>query len=154
MKFLKQPYTKYALMMVGVVIFCLGFMELTGQNESFDKSPLVAFWTFIAPAIIWFFGLKDKKKRQKNILTFKDGLKESFRISFVFGVISPFVFALYYIFFNPAILSYVRTAYGLTSQPDTFVILVDMAVQFVSALIFGTLYGAIITFFLRTKRKK
>jgi FtsH-binding integral membrane protein len=153
MKLFGQSYVKYGLLMCAVVVVCLTVMELTGQNQSFDKSPLTIVWTFIAPAVVWYLGINARKKSQKGKLTFKEGVKEGFKISFVFGLVSPFIFALYYLLFNPQILEYVKTSYGLTNAEDAIVIAVDMLVQFISALIFGTIYAAIISFFLKTKTK-
>ena len=152
MKLLSQNHVKYGLIMCAVVILCLFYMELTGQNESFEKSPLVAFWTFIAPAIVWFFGIRARKIAQKNKLTFKQGATEGFKISVVFAVTSPFIFLLYYLLVNPQILGYVRKAYGLTTADEAVVIVVDLLVQVVSAIIFGTLYGAIISFILKSRK--
>lgn len=133
------------------MIVCLAIMELTGQNQSFDKSPLVLVWTFIAPAIVWYFGINEKKKIQKGKLSFKEGVKEGFKISLVFGLTSPFVFLFYYLFVNPPIISYVKSAYGMSGSSDGMVIAIDMVAQFVSAVVFGTIYAAIISLFIRSK---
>lgn len=138
--------------MGGVTIVCLLLMEITGQNTSFtDKSPIFLIYQFIIPAVVWYLGINAKKKMLKNKLTFKQGLCEGFMISLVYALVSPFIFLFYYTMVNPAILVYVRTAYNLTGTTDTMVIAIDMAVQFVSSLVFGTIYGAVISFFLKTK---
>jgi hypothetical protein len=127
-------------------------MEIKGQNESFqNKSPIFLVYQFVAPAIIWFFGLRAAKQTLKGKMTFKQGLTESFKMSLVFAVVSPFVFLAYYTLVNPEILSYVKSAYRLTEASDSMVIAIDMVAQFVAALVFGTIYGAIISFFLKTK---
>lgn len=151
MKFLSQSYVKYGLMMCGVVILCLSYMEISGNNATFDKSPLVAFWTFIAPAIIWFFGIRAKKLSQKNKLTIKEGSLEGLKISLVFAVVSPFIFLFYYIFVNPNIMEYVRTVYGMNNA--TLAVTLDLVIQFISSIIFGGIYGAIISFFLKSRQK-
>lgn len=151
MELLKQNYVKYGLIMCAVIVVCLSIMEITGQNQSFDKSPIVAIWTFIAPGVIWYLGIKTRKDAQKGKLTFKEGVKEGFKISLVFAIVSPFVFLAYYLLINPEILSYVRKAYGLNSAAEGVVIATDMGVQFLSAVIFGTIYAAIISYFLKSK---
>ena len=152
MEILKQNHVKYGLIMSAIIAVCLLFMEITGQNQSFDqKSPLVFFSMIVAPFIVWWMGIKAKKDSQKGKLTFKEGLKEGFKISLVYGIVSPFVFVLYYLLINPGILDYVRTSYNLTEASQMTVILVDMLVQFISALIFGTIYAAIISFFVKAK---
>ncbi len=56
------PHVKYALYMCGVLALCLILMELTGQNETFDnKSPLTIIFMFLAPLVIWYFEIKEKK---------------------------------------------------------------------------------------------
>ena len=150
----KQSYFKFGLLMTASLIICLGLMEITGQNESFEnKSPIFLIYQFILPAVIWYLGIKTKKDGQKGKLTFKEGVREGFKISVVFALTSPFIFAAYYLFVNPPILKYVKAAYGLTGSSDHLVIIVDMAAQVFSAIIFGTIYGAIISFFLKSKKK-
>lgn len=145
---------KYGSIMSAITATCLLLMEVTGQNQSFDsKSPIFAFGMFIAPAIVWYFGLKEKKEQQKGKLTFKEGVTEGFKISLAFGLISPFVFTAYYLFINPPILEYVREAYQLGTASNAVVIGVDMTVQLLSAIVFGTIYAAIISFFMKSKSK-
>lgn len=138
--------------MAGVTIICLTLMFLT--NASFDtKSPLQITITFIAPFIVWYLGLKERKKELKNKMSFKQGLLASFKISLVYGVISPFLFMIYY-FVNPSVLLFIREVYKLAEATDAVVIISDMFAQFFSAIIGGTLYGAIISFFLKTKSNR
>lgn len=152
MELLKKNHIKYGLIMSAVTAVCLMLMEITGQNQSFDaKSPFQIIFLFIAPAVVWYFGIKAKKQMLGGKLTFKQGLSEGFKISVVYGLTSPFVFLIYYLFINPQILEYVRTSYGLANASNTMVIAVDMVAQVISALIFGTIYAAIITLFLKTK---
>ncbi len=152
MQLLKQNHIKYGLIMAALTALCLMFMEITGQNESFDmNSPFQLFYTFLAPAIVWYFGIRARKKSLKGKMTFKAGLKEGCKISLVYGIVSPFIFLMYYVLINPTILDSVRTMYGLGNASDTVVIVVDMFIQFVSAIIFGTIYAAIISLFLKSK---
>lgn len=152
MKFLNRNHLKYALIMCAITVACLALMELTGQNESFDKSPFPVIFTFIAPAVVWYFGIKERKQQLKGKLPFKQGVIEGFNISLGYAIISPFIFLFYYLFVNPPIIEYVRTSYGLTGASDTAVFAADMAVQFVAAIIGGTVYAAIISFFLKSKK--
>ena len=127
-------------------------MEVTRQNQTFDnKSPFQLIFMYIAPLAVWYLGIKDKKEALKNKLSFIQGITEGFKIALVYGIVSPFIFLLYYLLINPGILQYVKTVYNLTSAPVTMVIGIDMGVQFVASLIFGTFYGVIISFFLKTK---
>jgi len=153
MKFLSQNFVKYGLIMIAVMMGCLALMEITGQNKTFEHSPIAAFYTFIAPLIVWFFGLRAKKKSQDGQLAYRQGLFEGFKISVVYAVFSPFITLAYYTLINPAIVASTREAYMLKDATDATVIQVDMFVQFVSALIFGTLCGAILSLFLKTRRQ-
>ena len=83
--------------MSAILAGCLGLMELTGQNDTFDnKSPIQMFFMFIAPAIIWWMGMVSKKKAQKNKITYREAFNEGVKISVAYAVISPFIFAVYY----------------------------------------------------------
>lgn len=154
MNFLKQNYVKYGLIMTAGLIVCLLWMELSGNNQSFDnKSPIFFIYQFVYPAIVWYFGIKARKDAQKGKLTFSQGLSEGFKISVIFGLTSPFLFAAYYILFNSAILTFIKTAYGLSQVSDLMIVLVDSLAQFVVAIIFGSIYAAVISFFLKSKSK-
>jgi hypothetical protein len=150
MKFISTIHVRYGLMMVAVLIFCLLLLEITGQTID-SISPIFIVYQFIAPAIIWYLGIIAKKKIQKGKLTWKEGVTEGFKISLVFGLLSPLVFALYYLLINPEILAYVKNTYMLQGQTDGFVIVVDMLAQLMSSLVFGTLYAAVISFFVKSK---
>lgn len=135
-----------------VVILCLVYMELSGQNQSFDqKSPVFVFLMFIAPFIIWWFGIRNYKKMLNGKMSWKQGTMEGLRISLVFGIVSPFIFLFYYLFVNPEIVEWVRITYGLQGYSDAIVIGSDLLGQFVSAIVFGTIYATIISFFLKSK---
>jgi hypothetical protein len=129
-------------------------MELTGNNETFDqKSPIFLFYQFIAPLIVWYFGLTSYKKLHNGKMSFKDGVKEGFRMSLVFGIVSPFIFVAYYLI-NPGIVDFIKTAYQMPDADNNTIIAFDMIVQLVAALIGGTIYAAILSFFLKTKSEK
>lgn len=148
---MEQNYMKYGLIMCGVVVFCLSLLHATGQYADFEKkSPFEAIF-ILAPFVVWFLGIRARKKELKNKMTFKQGLTEGFKISLVFAVISPFIFMFYYLLFNGEILAYVRRAYGMAGASDTIVIMVDMAVQFIGSIVMGTIAGSIISFFLKSK---
>lgn len=139
--------------MSGVTAFCLLMMQITGQNDSFDnKSPFQFFFMFIAPAVVWYFGIRAKKKANKGKLTFKQGVIEGLKISVAYGLISPFVFLSYYAI-NPGIIDYVKSSYNMASSPTPIVIAVDMTAQFVSSILFGTIYASVISLLLRSKSK-
>src|SRR5687768_6272599 len=105
MNLLKQNPVKYGLIMSGITALCLLLMEVSGQNKTFDgKSIFQMIFMFIAPFIVWYFGIKAKKKLLKNKITFKEALLEGTKISFVYGATSPFIFLVYYLFVNPEIL--------------------------------------------------
>ncbi|MFA9289319.1 MAG: DUF4199 domain-containing protein [Weeksellaceae bacterium] len=153
MNIIKQNHVKYGLILCVVIAVCLLSMELTGKNESFEQaSPIFIFGQMIAPAFIWYMGMDAKKKMQKGKLTYKQAFIEGVKISLVFAIVSPFVFVAYYLLINPAIVDSVRETYMMsTSTAQSMVIAVDMAVQFISAMVFGTIYSAIIAFFVKSK---
>lgn len=135
-----------------VVIACLLYMELSGQNQSFDqKSPLIVFLMFVAPFIIWFLGLRSYKKLLGGKMTWKQGIIEGFKISLVFGIVSPVIFLFYYLVINPEIVEWVRMTYQMQGYSNAVVIGSDLLGQFLSAVIFGTIYATIISFFLKSK---
>ena len=72
MKLLQQSYVKYGLIMTASLVVCLGLMEMTGNNQSFEnKSSIFFVYQFILPALVWYLGLREKKRIQKGQLTFK-----------------------------------------------------------------------------------
>ena len=140
--------------MTGTLVICLLLMEFTGQNESFEnKSPIFLVYQFIMPAVIWYLALRAKKKSQQGKLTYKQGLLEGFKVSLVFAITSPFVFLIYYLFINPQILNYVKTAYQMPQASTSMIITIDLFAQFIAAVVFGTIYAAIIAIFVRTKKE-
>jgi hypothetical protein len=155
MNFLTRNYVVYGLILAGITITCLLLMEVSGNNETFDmKSSLQMFYMIIAPFIVWCLGIRAKRKQLKNTLTYRQGFVEGVKISLVYAIVSPFIFLFYYLIINPPIVEYVRTAYGLTGSSDAVVISVDMIAQFVTALIFGSIYSACIALFFKTKKRK
>ena len=149
MKQLCSLPVKYALIMCGVVIVCLATAELSGQT----KSPLLAFFPIIAQIVIWYLGIREKKRQQKGKLTYKQGVFEGFKMGLAFGIISPFIFLAYYLVVNPSMIETARSLYQLVGQPDGVVIAVDLTIQCISSILFGILYGAIFSSFLKTKTK-
>lgn len=152
MNILNQTYTKFGLIMSALVVVCLAYMEISGNNQTFAQSPMSPLVMTIITIIIWWYALKQKKEMQKGKLTFKEGLSESFKISLVFALTSPLVFLAYYTFVNPEIVDSVREAFLMTNASRAQVIAMDMSAQVVSALIFGTIIGAIISFFMKSKK--
>ncbi len=153
MKFLQQNYVKYGLIMSAPLIACLTWMEVSGQNKSFDKSPLIPLLIIIAQAVIWYFGIAAKKKILKNTMSFKQGFIEGLKISLVFAIVSSLIILFYYKFVNSAILLSVKEAYMMKGASDQTAIHVDMFAQFVTSIIFGSVASAIISFFLKSKKK-
>lgn len=153
MDFIKKSYFKYGLWLSALTLLCLFIMEITGQNNSFDnKSPLIFFLMVIAPALVFYSGIKNLKKSQKNKLTVKEGVQEGIRISIVYGIISPFIFLLYYQI-NPGILESIKIGYGMSEATDSMIISVDMLAQLIMALFFGAIYSTLISFLLKSKKK-
>jgi hypothetical protein len=124
-------------------------MTVTGVEFN-EKSPFAMLVTIIAPFVIWYLGLREYKKDLKGKMTFKQGVRQGFKISLVYAAVSPFIFLVFY-FVNPSLLEYAKTAYGLTAASDTIVIAVDMLVQVVAAIVGGTVYAAILSLFLKSK---
>lgn len=153
MKFITQNYVKYGLIMTGIISLCLVSMEVSGQNDSFDKSPLLLVAMMIAPVVVWYLGMNAKKKMLKGKMTFKQGFTEGFKISLVYALTMPLVFLFYYLVVNPEILAYVRKVYGMGGASDANVIAIDLVTGFITAIIMGTLLSSVISFFLKSKKK-
>lgn len=153
MNFLRINYIKYPLIMIGIIILCLIYMHLSGQYNQFPTGGPTAesLLMLAAPLIVWFLGIRAKKKQLKGRMSFKQGFSEAFKMSLVFGIISPFIFLIYYIIFNPGIVHKVGDVYGIMNAPSWLIIAYDMAVQFLGSLIGGVVYGSIVSFFLRNK---
>lgn len=137
--------------MCAVIASCLTYMEISGQNDSFDKSPLVAALMFLSPVVIWYLGIYSKKKLLKGKMTFKQGFIEGFKISLVYALVSPIIFLVYYTVVNPEIVGYVRKVYGMTNASDANVILVDIVATMLTGVVMGTILGAVASFFLKSK---
>jgi hypothetical protein len=152
MELLKRNHVKYGLLLDGFLAMCLLWAYVTGDYSKMQNllAPMAIF-TMLVPLVFYFLGIRAKRNELKGKLTFKQGLKEGFKISLVVGVTSPFVFLIFYLFFAPSLIEYARQAYKMVGASDTMVVTVDMLVQLVGSIIFGTLYGAIASFFLKTK---
>jgi hypothetical protein len=153
MNFFSKNQLKYALILCGVTVLCLAAMEVTGQNKSFEHSPFAAISSIIAPLIIWFLAIREKKKELNGQMTFKQGLAQGFKLSLLYGLITPFIFAFYYLFINPSIVEHVKEIYQLQNASNATAIGTDVAVQVITSIIGLTVYSAIISFFLRSKKK-
>lgn len=141
---------KYAVIMCVVVAVCLIIMTATGGSFE-SKSPLFAVVTLLAPLVVWYVGIKAKKRELKGKMSFKEGVAEGFRISVYYAIVSPFVFLTYYMA-NPYVVPEVGRMYGLTNASHNYIIAFDLGVEVVASLIGGTLYGAIVSLFLRNKK--
>lgn len=140
--------------MSGVLLLCLLLMHLSGHFTSFDKGGPLDIVFILSPLVVWYLGLREFKQRHNGKATFKQLWREGILISLVFGVISPFIFMLYYLLINSAILEYVARSYGLEGSTIMTVIIVDMVVQFIGAMLMGAVYSAILAFFLKSKKKR
>lgn len=150
-----QNAGKFGLIMTVLNALYVLFMHYSGQyGPEYAVNPLDFLFILIVPFIVWWFGIEAKKKEKKGKLSFKDGVKEGFQISLVYAVLSPFVYAFYYLVLNPQILDSLKIEYGLQGVSDLQIVFVDILAQFVSAIVFGTLYAIIISFILKTKSAK
>ena len=156
MALLKQNFVKYGLLMSAATALCILYVHATGgysNQQNIGKSPVEFVFIVFVPLIIWYLGISARKKQLKGKMSYKEGLIEGVKISLAYGVSSPFVYLIYYTFINPEVLSFMRKEYGLKNVSDTVVIIFDMLVQFFAAVVFGTIYGAIVSIFLRSKKK-
>jgi len=144
---------RYALYMVGFLVLCLALMELTGNNQSFNGGWYKAVLQTLAPIVILFLGIKNKRDMFGGVMTWKDGFKEGFGIALWFALISPIVFLLYYLLINIDIVSWVRDTYMLSTTTSTArVIGIDLIVQIVSSLVlFGVVISTIASLILKRR---
>lgn len=145
---------RYGLLMTLLHTVWILFMHISGKYGLESKAiPFDFLFIAFMPLIIWFLGIRARKIAKKGKLSLKDGVKEGFHISLVYGLLSPIVYAIYYLFINPQVVGTLKPEYGLPGVSDMQIILIDMLAQFVSAIIFGTLYAVVISLFLRSKAK-
>ncbi|MES2985818.1 MAG: DUF4199 family protein [Patescibacteria group bacterium] len=150
-----KNHTKFALILCSLTIICLAIMEFTGRNQSFEDHAMVqTIFLMIAPVIVIIWGMVSKKKERAGILSYKEAIRESLKISLVFGLISPFIFLAYYTFINPEIVASIGEVYKLTDKTNTQIIGIDMAAQFVFALVFGLLIGVIAGICVKSKSQQ
>jgi FtsH-binding integral membrane protein len=140
-------------MCVGILL-CLTIKEITGRNKSFESHSLVSFVLMFVPIIILFLAIRRYKRKHQGIMTWKEGVREGFKVSLVFGIISPFIVLIYYTLINPAIIESVKEAYGMTDKSNALVIISDMVAQLLMALVFGVIISMIVSLFLKTRLKK
>jgi len=154
MKYLLQNHVKYGLIMSKATALFVLFMHFTGQYTNMkEKSPLEMIFIIFVPIIVWYLGIKARKKELKGKLTFKQGFVAGVKISIVFAITSPFVFLLYYTLVNPSMIDFMKKEYMMPNATTGQIIAFDMLVQFLAALVMGSIYGAIISLFLKTKKK-
>ena len=146
---------RYGLAMTAFTAAWVLLMHITGQyGPEYKANPLDLLFIVVVPLIVWYLGIKAKKEQKKGKISFQEGLKEGFQISLVYGILSPFIFGIYHVQINPARVESLKPVYGLVGVTDMHIIFVDMLVQFISAIVFGTLYAAIISYFLKSKSAK
>lgn len=151
---LEKTHVKYGLIMSALTAAFILSMHLTGQYTNLkERSPIEFVFIALTPVLVWYFGIRAHKKKLLGKLSWKEGVKEGFLIALVYALTSPFVYLIYYLLINPEIVAFMRQEYGMQTSSLEMVILMDVLVQFVAALVMGTLYGAVIAVFLRTKKK-
>jgi hypothetical protein len=151
MNFLNRNALKYGLIMTvltGLWLMTMHFLGFYDNREDIVNVYDLAF-IVVVPLVVWYFGLTEYRKSRGGKLSLKEGILQGFKISLVYGVLSPFAYLKYYLLFNPNLVEFMRQEYGLLDASVSQVYITDMIVQFVSAIIGGTLYGSIISFFLK-----
>ncbi len=83
-------HVKYALIMCGLIILCLVYMELSGNNQSFEHNVIVQSIYALAPVAVWFLGIRSFKKLLGGKMGWKEGVVEGFRISLVYAIVLRF----------------------------------------------------------------
>ncbi len=152
MEILKRSYVRYGLLMSGAIASCLLLMYVSGDYSKMQGTSIEGSIVSLAlPLIVYTLGIHARKRAQKGKLTFKDGVKEGFKISVVAAITSPFVFLLFYVFFNPNLVDYAREIYRMQGQSDGMVVAVDMIVQFIGSIVIGLVYSAVISLFLKNR---
>jgi hypothetical protein len=153
-KFFKQNHVKFGLLGTLILIGFLLLLHLSGTEslvqyaEGWQKILL-----FLSPILLWYFGIRAKKKEMHGKLSFKHAVQEGYKIAWVFGVISPFAFLLYYLIFNFGVVIGTQNPDQMTTSTTHLVILIYMLIQFITCVIFGTLYGVIASAILAAKKK-
>ena len=107
----------------------------------------------LAPLLLWYFGILAKKREMHGKLSFKHAVQEGYKIAWVFGVISPFAFLIYYLIYNFAAIIGIQNSAQTTTLTTHIVILVYMLVQFIASVLFGTLYGIIASTIICAKKR-
>ncbi|MBA3723755.1 MAG: DUF4199 domain-containing protein [Candidatus Levybacteria bacterium] len=151
MSIAKENYFYWAMVLNVITVLALALMEFSGNNQAYDpQSSLFIAYQFIIPVIVWYLGIRAKKKQLKNKLTFKQGMIEGTLIGLVFGLTSPFIFLIYYTLINPGIVDSIRHG----ADPTWLVIGKDMMLSLVVCFVTGLILSPPIAFLLRSKKKK
>lgn len=154
-KLLKENHVKYGLIMTAVTAAWILIMHFAGVYTQPDKdSAIDLIFIILSPIVVWYLGIVAKRTEQKGKLEYVEGLKEGIKIGVVYGIVSPFAFMLYYLLINPEIIPYVKDSYRMAQASTSVIIIIDYLAQFVAAVIGGAIYGAIMSLFLRTDKKK
>ncbi len=150
MKFFAQNHLKYGLAGTGVLFLALLFLHLGGYETALENITFIQIIIFVLyPLLLWYFGIKAKKEERDGNLPLIDGVYEGFKIALVLGLSSPLAFLLYFLIFNlGTILS--RNTQG-TDFPGFGIIAANMVIQGLLIIILGTIYGAVVALFLRSK---
>jgi len=164
---------KYAVLSAIALVIWVIAEHLLGFNTTKMEvgqytQPIIA----LATLIFLFFGIREKKNKELNgQLTFMQGLKTAFYISFFYALLQGIWFAIYSGVINPdyATLSLHFKEKQLIAEGKTLqqisdelamtkMIFGNALLQFgffiISTTIIDTIVGAIMTLFLRTKKVK
>jgi hypothetical protein len=151
MRLAKENYIYWAMVLNVITVIALALMELSGHNQSYEPhSFLFIAYQFIIPVIVWYLGIRAKKKQLKNKLTFRQGMIEGILIGLVFGLTSPFIFMFYYIYINPGIVEWIRHG---SQDPTWLVIGKDMLLSLIVCFVTSLILSPPISFLLMTKKK-
>lgn len=150
MDLLKQNHVRFGLLGTAILTIILLFVH-TFAGDTSDLQ--FSFWQIvlilIVPLLLWYFGIRAKRKELNHSLSYKQGIKEGYKIALVFALSSPFVFLLYFLLLNFQALT--SAGNDQIHAPSALSILVDMMAQFWVSLALGTIYGIIATLLLQKK---
>lgn len=147
---MQKNAVKYGLLLTGTIIAWVVVMHFTGlYSPNRRGTTIVDYLYLLIPAFGIYFGIQEKRDRYLHgRLTMREGLKEGMLISLVYGILSAFVFMLYYNLINPEIVEVAKAAYGMTEFTTQQVIFADMLVQIIFSLLGGLALSAVITAYL------
>jgi hypothetical protein len=153
MKWLRKNHVRFGLLGTVVFMVCLLLLDISGNDYFLQEAgPTLTSILLILPILLWYFGIRAKKRQNGNHLAFRQGVKEGYKIALVFALSSPFAFLLYYLILNVGTLTGLGKAVRIEEVPSVLAIVADMMVQFWGIIIFGTMYGILVSAFLKSKK--